>query len=282
MTYTDTFAMLRDARAGGYGIGAFNVENMEMVQAVVAAAEETRSPVMLQTTPGTLTYATLDMFAGMARAAAEQASVPVALHLDHGSSFDLVAKAVRAGYSSVMFDGSQTRYAENLRVSKQVTAMCRPMNVPVELELGTVGGKEDLLDSKGIMYTEPQEAVEFVEAAQPDSLAVAIGTAHGPYKGEPKLDLDRLSAIAEAVSIPLVLHGSSGLSDEVVQECVNRGAAKVNFATELRQIYTASVRKFLTDNPEAFDPKKFGAPARAAVQQLVEARMEILGSVGKA
>lgn len=282
MALMTTKKMLADAQTGGYAVGAFNVENMEMVQAVIAAAEELRSPVILQTTPGTLGYAGVEMFFAMARAQAATASVGVALHLDHGNSFDLAARAVRAGYTSVMYDGSQHPYEDNVAVSQRVTQMCHAMGLPVELELGTVGGKEDQLRSKGVAYTDPRQAVDFVEKTDPDSLAVAIGTAHGVYKGVPRIDVDLLSRIREVVSVPLVLHGSSGLDDAVVIECVRRGICKVNFATELRIAYTKAVREHLQEHPGAIDPKKFGVPARDAVVEGVKARIAIMGSEGKA
>ncbi|MFC7579937.1 ketose-bisphosphate aldolase [Schaalia naturae] len=277
-----TKKMLADAQAGGYAVGAFNVENMEMVQAVIAAAEELCSPVILQTTPGTLGYAGVEMFFAMTRAQAATASVGVALHLDHGNSFDLAARAVQAGYTSVMYDGSQHPYEDNVAVSQRVTQMCHAMGLPVELELGTVGGKEDQLRSKGVAYTDPQQAVDFVEKTDPDSLAVAIGTAHGIYKGVPHIDVDLLSRIREVVSIPLVLHGSSGLDDAVVAQCVKRGVCKVNFATELRIAYTKAVREHLQEYSGTIDPKKFGVPARHAVAEGVKARIAIIGSEGKA
>jgi tagatose 1,6-diphosphate aldolase GatY/KbaY len=282
MPIQTTTAMLTQARANGYAVGAFNVENMEMVQAVIAAAEELRAPVILQTTPGTLGYASVSLFAAMIAAEAREASVPVAIHLDHGDSFELAAQAVRAGYTSVMYDGSRHSYEQNVAISSQVTAMCHAMGLPVELELGTVGGKEDTLVSDGVQYTDPAQAVEFVAATKADSLAVAIGTAHGVYKGTPQLDVDRLSEIAKVVSLPLVLHGSSGLSDEAVAECVVRGIAKVNFATELRAAYVGACREFLAANPGAIDPKKMGIPARKAVTEQVKSRIQVIGSVGKA
>ncbi|MDR2929946.1 MAG: class II fructose-bisphosphate aldolase family protein [Propionibacteriaceae bacterium] len=282
MTLVTPQQMLTSARRDGYAIGAFNVENMEMIQAVVTTADRLRAPVILQTTPGTLEYASLAMFAAMVAAAAATTSVPVALHLDHGDSFALAAAAVRAGYTSVMFDGSQRPYAENVAISRRVAEMCHAMDLPVELELGTVGGKEDRLQSRGAHYTDPDQGVEFVAKTDPDYLAVAIGTAHGPYKGTPQLDVERLSTIAELVRLPLVLHGSSGLSDAAVADCVSRGIAKVNFATELRAAYLKSTRQYLGDHPDVIDPKKMGGPARAAVADLVAARMAVLGCVGKA
>ncbi|MDR2974610.1 MAG: class II fructose-bisphosphate aldolase family protein [Propionibacteriaceae bacterium] len=282
MTLVTTATMLRQARSGGYAVGAFNVENMEMVQAVVATADRLRAPVILQTTPGTLGYASLSMFAAMISAQAATTDVPIAIHLDHGDCFELAAAAVRAGYTSVMFDGSRRSYDENVDISQRVCQMCHAMDLPVELELGTVGGKEDTLTSTDVQYTDPDQATEFVATTKADFLAVAIGTAHGPYKGVPQLDVDRLSAIAAQVSVPLVLHGSSGLSDEAVADCVSRGIAKVNFATELRAAYLAAAREFLKADATAIDPKKMGKPARAAVSDLVAARMQVIGCVGRA
>jgi tagatose 1,6-diphosphate aldolase GatY/KbaY len=252
-----------------------------MVQAVIGAAEDERTPVILQTTPGTLGFAGVEVFFGLVQAVASRASVPVALHLDHGDSFELAAQAVRVGYTSVMYDGSKLPYEENVAISQAVTRMCHPMGVPVELELGTVGGKEDQLSSQ-VAYTDPHQAVEFVERTNPDFLAVAIGTAHGVYKGEPHLDVELLSQIADLIDIPLVLHGSSGLSDDCVRDCVGRGIAKVNFATELRAAFTQAVRDYLAANPAAIDPKKMNACGRAAVREGVRARMRILGCCGRA
>ena len=229
--------MLLDAQKGQYAVGAFNVENMEMVMAVIAAAEELHAPVMLQTTPSTVSYAGLDLYLANCRAVAEKASVPVAMHLDHGNSFALAMQALRTGYTSIMIDGSHQVFEENIVLTRRVVEACAPSGIPVEAELGKVGGKEDDLDGGNGGYTDPMEAKEFVERTGVSSLAVAIGTAHGVYKGEPKLDLDRLAEIRKVVSIPLVLHGASGLSEEAVVESIKRGICKVNFATERRIAY---------------------------------------------
>ena len=269
---------IRDRQKGGYAVGAFNVENMEMVMAVIAAAEELRAPLMLQTTPSTIKYAGLDMYLANVKAAAERASVPVCLHLDHGDSFDLAMRALRTGYTSIMIDGSHNVFEENIAVTKAVADACRPSGIPVEAELGKVGGKEDDLDGgEGNGYTDPLEAKEFVERTGVTSLAVAIGTAHGVYKGVPKLDLDRLAEIRKVVDIPLVLHGASGLSEEAVVESIKRGICKVNFATELRIAYTDGVKEFLAANPDAFDPKKYGKVAMEHVKAIVETRMKMCG-----
>lgn len=286
--YVTTKEMLRAAQAGKYAIGAFNCENMEMAMAIVAAAEAQRAPVMLQTTPSTVSYAGLDMFYANVRALADRASVPVALHLDHGSSYELAINAIAKGYSSVMIDGSHESFEDNIAVSRRVVEQAKVKDIPVEAELGKVGGKEDDLDGgSGNGYTDPADAVEFVKATGVDSLAVAIGTAHGVYVGTPVLDVARLAEIRKAleangVSIPLVLHGASGLTDESVRECIAEGICKVNFATELRQAYTAGVREVLAKDPDVYDPKKYGKVAMAKVQALVEDRIKVCGSNGKA
>lgn len=274
--------MLLDAQKGNYAVGAFNVENMEMVKAVISAAEELKAPVMLQTTPSTVKYGSLETYFAMVAAEAAKASVPVCLHLDHGSSFELAMQALKAGYTSVMIDGSHEDFEGNVAVSKKVADVANAMGIPVEAELGKVGGKEDDLEADADTNTDPQEAKEFVERTGVTSLAVAIGTAHGFYAGTPVLDKERVSQIRELVSVPLVLHGASGLSDEDVQDCVRRGMCKVNFATELRAAYTDACKKLLAEKPETFDPKKLGVVGMEAVKELVKGRMKVLGCDGKA
>ena len=282
MSLVTSKQLLLDAQKGVYAVGAFNVENMEMVMAVVKAAGEMKAPVILQTTPSTIQYAGIGMYYANVKAAAMQAQVPVALHLDHGSSFALAMQALRAGYTSIMIDGSKEAFEENIALSRKVVDACRPSGIPVEAELGKGGGKEDDLECNDPGYTDPEDAVRFVEEAQIDSLAVAIGTAHGIYKGEPKLDLERLSEIRRRVSIPLVLHGASGVPDETVRQCIGRGICKVNFATELRIAYSDGVKEYLKENPDAFDPKKYGAPGMKKVTKLVAEKIRLCGSEGKA
>lgn len=283
MALVTTKQLLLDAQKGGYAIGAFNVENMEMVQAVVAAAEELQSPVIMQTTPSTVKYADLAYFYANAKVAAERAHVPVVIHLDHGNSFELAMQALRTGYTSIMIDGSHGTFEENIAVSKTVADACHPSGVPVEAELGKVGGKEDDLEGgEGNPYTDPQEARTFAEKTGIDSLAVAIGTAHGIYKGTPKLDVERLSEIRKVVSIPLVLHGTSGVPDDAVRDCIRRGICKVNYATDLRIAFSKGVKAYLKENPDAFDPKKYGAAGREEVKQYVMSKILVCGSGGKA
>ena len=279
MALVTTKQLLLDAQKGGYAVGAFNVENMEMVQAVVAAAEELRSPVIMQTTPSTVKYANLNYFYENVKVAAQESSVPVVIHLDHGNSFELAMQAYRTGYTSIMIDGSHEGFEDNIALTSAVVKACHPGEVPIEAELGKVGGKEDDLDGgEGDPYTNPQEAAEFVERTGIDSLAVAIGTAHGVYKGVPKLDFSRLSEIRKAVSIPLVLHGTSGVPDEDVAECIKRGICKVNYATDLRIAFTKGINQVLQENPDTIDPKKYGARGREYVKQYVMEKMQVVGS----
>ena len=274
--------MLLDAQKRGYAVGAFNCENMEMVKAIIAAAEELRAPLMLQTTPSTVKYGTLETFVAIVAAEAKKATVPVCLHLDHGSSFDLAVQAIKAGYTSVMIDGSKEDFEGNVAVSKKVADVAKAVNIPCEAELGKVGGKEDDLEAEADTNTDPGQAKEFVERTGITSLAVAIGTAHGFYVGTPVLDKERLSQIREVVDIPLVLHGASGLSDQDVRDCVARGICKVNFATELRKAYTDAGKALLEEKPDTFDPKALGKVGMAAVTELVKNRMRVCGCDGKA
>ena len=275
--------LLQDAQRNHYAIGAFNVENMEMVQAVIAAAEALSSPVILQTTPGTLKYAAPEVYYANVAAMAKTARVPVVMHLDHGSSFELALRAFRAGYTSIMIDGSKLDFEENAALTKSVVDACHAGGIPVEAELGKVGGKEDDLDGgAGNGYTVPEEAAVFAERTGVDSLAVAIGTAHGVYKGTPKLDLPRISRIRELVSVPLVLHGTSGVPDDTVRQCIARGMCKVNYATDLRIAFTGGVKECLQKNPDVYDPKKYGAEGRERVKQYVMEKIRVCGSDGRA
>ena len=274
--------MLLKAQKGGYAVGAFNAENMEMVKAIIQAAEELKAPVMIQTTPSTVKYGTLETYQAIVAAEAAKASVPVCLHLDHGSSFALAMQALNAGYISVMIDGSKLYVEENIAVSKKVADVAAAIGVPCEAELGKVGGKEDDLEAEADTNTDPAQAKEFAERTGVTSLAVAIGTAHGFYVGTPVLDKERLSEIRKVVDIPLVLHGASGLTDEDVSDCVKRGICKVNFATELRAAYSKAVKETFAENPDVFDPKAYGKAGIEAVKELVKGRMKVCGCDGKA
>lgn len=274
--------LLLKAQKGGYALGAFNVENMEMIQAIVSAAEECRAPVILQTTPSTVKYGGLAFFYANAVAAAKTAKIPVVLHLDHGESFDLAMQAIREGYTSIMIDGSHKGFEENISITRKVVEAARAVQIPVEAELGKVGGKEDETEAEGDTNTDPEEARLFVEKTGIDSLAVAIGTAHGFYKGTPVLDKERLSQIRGLVDIPLVLHGASGLSDQEVIECIERGICKVNFATELRAAFTDGIKAVLKEKPETFDPKALGKIGKENVKKLVQEKILVCGCEDKA
>lgn len=282
MSLVTSKEMLLKAQQGAYAVGAFNVENMEMVKAVIAAAEELNAPVMLQTTPSTIKYGTVETYAAIVEAEAKKASVPVCLHLDHGNSYELAMQCLEDGYTSVMIDGSHEDFEGNISVTKKVTEAAKEKGIPVEAELGKVGGKEDDLEAEADTNTDPMEAKEFVERTGIDSLAVAIGTAHGFYVGTPVLDKERLSEIRKVVEVPLVLHGASGLTDQDVRDCVSRGICKVNFATELRKAYTDAVKKLIQEDPKVYDPKAFGKVGMAAVKELVMGRMKVCGCDGKA
>ena len=279
MALVSSRELLLAAQRGGYAVGAFNAENLEMAQAIVAAAEECRAPVLVQTTPGTLKYASPALFAGIVSRLGRDASVPVALHLDHGSSYALAETCAREGYTSLMIDGSQLPYEQNVELTRRVVAMA--CGLPVEAELGTVGGKEDGMEAKP-QYTDPAQAADFVARTGVASFAVAIGTAHGVYKGVPKLDVERLKAIRKVVAVPLVLHGTSGVPHEQVRACIEAGICKVNYATELRIAFSDGVKQALADQPDAFDPKKYLAVGREAVKARVCELIRLCGSEGRA
>jgi len=276
MPLVTTKEILLNAQTGGYAVGAFNIENMEMAQAVIAAAEETSAPVIIQTTPSTIKYAGTKLFHAIVSTLAKETRVPVALHLDHGETYELAMSALNAGYTSIMIDGSQRSFESNIALTSEVVAASEKRGIPVEAELGKVGGKEDGLDGGTGNYTDPLEAKEFVQRTKVFSLAVAIGTAHGVYKEIPKLDIDRLEQIRSSVDVPLVLHGASGLSEEQIRQCIARGICKVNFATELRKAYSDGIKEYFLKDPDAFDPKKPGASGREKVKNTVIDILKIL------
>ena len=279
-----TKEMMLEAQRGHYAIGAFNVENLEFVMAVLAAAEERKSPVIMQTTPGTVKYASLEYFHALVAAAAAQTDVPVALHLDHGDGYDRCMQALRVGYTSVMIDGSHVPFEENIAVTAPVAKAGLAMGVPVEAELGKVGGKEDDGPDAGKEnpFTDPDEAVEFVERTGCTSLAVGVGTAHGVYKGTPHIEQEILKAIRSKLDIPLVLHGTSGVPDDQVAEAIQNGICKVNYATELRQVFTKGFMEYMAENPGCFDPKKPAKVGMANITKIVGDHMDNLGSTGRA
>ena len=275
--------MLSDAQKGGYAVGAFNVENMEMAKAVIAAAEEMRSPVMLQTTPSTVKYGSLETFAAIVKAEASKTDIPVCLHLDHGNSFELAVQAMKAGYTSVMIDGSHETFEENVALTKKVVEVANAYGVPVEAELGKVGGKEDDLEAEADHNTDPEEAKEFVERTGVSSLAIAIGTAHGLYpKGfVPKLQLELLKQIHQVAPVPLVLHGGSDNPDEEIRQACAIGIQKVNISSDIKQTFFRTLQATL-DETHGFLPPKMYGPAIAQTRSTVHAKMELFGSLGKA
>lgn len=274
--------ILQHAREQGYAVCAFNIENMEMVQAVVEAAEETGSPVIIQTSANTVKYAHMDYYYAIVKAALKHATVPVALHLDHGDGTELALKAIRAGYTSVMIDASKQPFDENVRQTKAVVDISRPVGVSVEAELGNVGGKPGDPDYGTDGYTKPEEAKVFVDQTGVNSLAVSIGTAHGVYRGKPNLDLELLRVLRESVDVALVLHGASGLSEQEVKNCIRNGISKINYATELRIAFTEAVKEYFTIEQDFVDPKKFTGYARDKVKKVAKEKMLASGSHGQA
>lgn len=294
------------ARRNGYGIGAFNVNNLEAVLAVAEAATEEKSPAIVAVTPGAIKYGGLPYLSRIVRTAAELASVPVALHLDHGEDFETASKCVGAGFTSVMIDGSSLKFEDNTALTKRVVEMAHPKGVSVEAELGRLAGvEESSVEEKDAILTDPAVAKEFVDRTGVDTLAVAIGTSHGAYKfkAEPKLDFERLKLITKQVSIPLVLHGASsvpswiiekaskygaelggakGIPEEHIQKAISMGIAKINIDTDLRLAFTAAVREVLANSPKEFDPRKILGPAKEAMKQVIKGKMRLFGSSGKA
>lgn len=267
-----------------YAVGAFNCNNMEIVQAIVTAAEAEKSPVIIQASQGAIKYAGLNYIAGLTRIAAESVSVPVALHLDHGTSFEQCLFCIRSGFSSVMIDGSKLPLEENIALTKKVIEVARPLGVSVEGELGKISGTEDdiSVSEREAFFTDPEEAERFCRETEVDALAVAIGTAHGRYRGIPKLDFDRLREITKRVSTPIVLHGSSGVPDDAIREAISLGVAKVNIDTNIREAFTDAARKVIADNPKEIDPRKILGPAREAAVEIIREKIRVFGSSGKA
>ena len=262
--------LLCEAKKGGYAVPAFNVDNLESVIGVLRAAENTGRPVIVQTIPRTLKYGGIPAYSALVRAL-YKGNPDIAIHLDHGGDVAICKACIDAGYTSVMIDGSALVFDDNAKLTKEVVDLAHPLGISVEGELGTIGGKEET-EAK-IRYTEVAEAQEFVARTGVDSLAIGVGTAHGVYKGVPHIAVDRIEEIAAKVDIPLVLHGASGLSDEVVTACIKAGISKINFATQLRQAFTQGLKEGLGANPDAFDPKVY---LPYAIERVREAAEEII------
>lgn len=277
-------AILNKARREGYAVGGFNMNNLEFIQAIITASEAENSPVIIQTSEGALKYIGIEYASALARAAADISKVPVALHLDHGHSFDQIISCIRHGFSSIMIDGSKLPFTENIALVKKVVEAAHAVGVTVEAELGKIGGTEDnvSVDEREASLTDPDEAVEFVAKTGVDALAIAIGTAHGVYKGKPELDFDRLEAIEARLDIPLVLHGASGVPAEDVKKAVSMGINKVNINTDFMQAFTAKTREILTADPDVYDPRKILGPSREAMVEVVKEKIRFLGSNNRA
>ncbi|MBC7074591.1 MAG: class II fructose-1,6-bisphosphate aldolase [Syntrophomonadaceae bacterium] len=276
--------LLWKAEKEGYAVGAFNANNMEIVQAIMEAAEQENSPVIMQASQGAIKYAGLEFITAMVKLAAQSVDVPIALHLDHGTDFNQVVRCIRSGFTSVMYDGSALSLEENIAVTKKVLDIARPIDVSVEAEIGKIGGTEDdvSVSEKEAMYTDPEEAKYFVESTGVKSLAIAIGTAHGQYKGEPKLDFERLAKIKSLIKIPIVLHGSSGVPDEAIKKAISLGVRKVNIDTNIREAFVWAMRRELEANPSEIDPRKILGPARQAAVDIIRSKIRLFGSSGKA
>ncbi|TJY41502.1 ketose-bisphosphate aldolase [Cohnella pontilimi] len=284
MALVSSTSLLQAARAGGYCIGAFNVHTLEMLQAVVEAAEEVQSPLILQSTVGTVKHLGPDYIAAAATVASNRSGVPIALHLDHCSDFQVIMQCIRAGYTSVMIDASHEPYDHNVAATRKVVEAANAVGINVEAELGRVGGVEDdlVVDDRDALLADPDECARFVADTGVHTLAPAIGTAHGIYKGDPDIDFERIARIASKVSVPLVLHGGSGIPDAQVRRCVELGMSKMNVATELRIVFSDAIKAVFAANPDENDPRKYMIPAKQALKAAAIEKMRLCGSVGKA
>ncbi len=310
MPLVGTKEMFEDAYENGYAVGAFNVNNMEIVQGIVEAAKEEKIPLILQVSKGARKYARHEYLIHLVQASLEIApELPIALHLDHGDSFELCKACIDGGFTSVMIDGSSLPFEENVALTKKVVEYAHEKGVPVEAELGRLAGIEDHVNvsEKDAMFTDPDQAAEFVERTGCDSLAIAIGTSHGAYKfkGEPKLRFDILEEIMKRLpkGYPLVLHGASSVPEDLVEICNKYGAkipgargvpeemiaqaaktgiCKINIDTDLRLALTGAIRKHFVEHPENFDPRKYLGPGREAIKQVVKRKVRFLGCGGRA
>lgn len=275
-----TRQMLLEAQKEKYAVPAFNIHNLETVQVVVESAYELKSPVILAATPGTIEYAGVDYLINIVKAAAKKYDIPIALHLDHHENIRDIKRAIDLGYKSVMIDASHYDFQNNIKIVKEIVEYAHKFDVTVEAELGRLGGQEDelIVDEKDSQYTNPESAIEFVMKTGIDSLAVAIGTAHGLYKKEPKLDYSRLEEIRKKISIPLVLHGASGVSLKDVQKCITLGITKVNIATELKIPFAEAIKEHFINNPDANDPRKYLIPAKEAMKKIVLEKIKMCKS----
>lgn len=279
-----TREMLLKAQKEGYAVPAFNIHNLETLQVVAETAMEMRSPVIIAGTPSTIEdYAGPDYIKAMAEVASNKYNIPIAIHLDHFENVEAIKKDIDIGFRSCMIDASKYEFEKNIEIVKDVVEYAHKFDAVVEAELGKLGGKEDdlVVDEKDAMYTNPDDAAEFVDKTNVDSLAIAIGTAHGLYKGEPKLDFERLKEIRSKVSIPLVLHGASDVPDELVKEAISLGICKVNVATDLKIPFADAVKKFFNENSKESDPRKYMTPGKEAMKEIVKHKIEVCGSANR-
>ncbi len=267
--------LMSRASREGYAIPAFNIDNLESAMAVSEVMHEMRIPVIVQMIPRTLNYGGIAMYPAMMRELMADCPVDYALHLDHGNGLSLARKCIASGFSSVMFDGSAMSFEDNVKFTKEVTDFALPMDVSVEGELGTIGGKEEGDTDMESSYTKVSEAEEFVRRTNVSTLAIGVGTAHGVYKGEPKINVQRISEIHSAIDTPLVLHGASGLSDDVLRDCIAAGISKINFATELRQAYTNGIKAEFAKDPDLFDPKIYMRGAIDDMKEVIRHKIKI-------
>lgn len=277
--------MLQKALNEKYAVGQFNINNLEWTQAILAAAEEEKSPVILGVSEGAARHmggfkTVVKMVEGLLEDM--KITVPVAIHLDHGSSFEKCKAAIDAGFTSVMIDASHDPFEQNVETTKKVVEYAHERGISVEAELGTVGGQEDDVVAEGVIYANPQECLELVKRTGIDTLAPALGSVHGPYKGEPKLGFDEMEEICNLIDLPLVLHGGTGIPTEQIQKAISRGTAKINVNTENQIEFTKVVRDILTKDVNVYDPRKYMGPGREAIKTTVIGKIREFGSSNKA
>jgi fructose-bisphosphate aldolase class II len=277
--------MLEKGKKEGYAVGQFNINNLEFTQAILQAAEEEKSPVILGVSEGAAKYmggfiSVVYMVKGLMES--YKTTVPVAIHLDHGSSFEKCKEAIDAGFTSVMIDASHHAFEENVEVTSKVVEYAHARNVSVEAELGTVGGQEDDIIAEGVIYADPVECAELVKRTAIDCLAPALGSVHGPYKGEPNLGFKEMEEIAGLADLPLVLHGGTGIPAHDIERSISLGTAKINVNTESQISATKAIRAYLDEHQEQYDPRKYLTPARDAIKATVIGKMRIFGSSNKA
>ncbi|MTI49399.1 tagatose bisphosphate family class II aldolase [Sporosalibacterium faouarense] len=283
MLLVSTKKMLIDAQEGGYAIPAFNIHNLETIQTIIDVANEMKSPVILAATPGTMKFAGMEYLLNIAMLTAKKSDVPIAFHLDHHEDLESIKDAIMAGCKSVMLDASMLPFEENVKRVREIVEFAHRYDATVEAELGRLVGQEDdlIVKEQDSHLTDPSLAKEFVERTGIDSLAISIGTAHGLYKSEPRIDYDRLKEIRKVVKIPLVLHGASGLTDNVVQKCIELGISKVNIATELKIAFSDGVKEYFEENPNTTDPRKYLTPGKEAMKKIAINKIQMCQSENK-